>query len=127
MGYRVMIVDDSLFSQSEMRKMLEETEMEVVCTCRSGEEAIQLYEGTSPDLVAMDIVLPGIDGLAAAHKILAQWPDAKILMVSSLAYDETAQWATELGAQGALFKPYTREELLQSFRRAVGASTEAGR
>lgn len=119
MSCRVMIVDDSLFSQAEMRRMLEAAGIEVACVCRSGEEAVEAFPSVRPDVVTMDIVLPGMDGLAAAGLLMERWPGTAVLMVSSLAYEDTVQWAGEIGARGVLFKPFGQEELVEAIRGAV--------
>ena len=65
------------------------TDFEIVKCVKSGESAIEEYEEVKPDVITMDILMPGVDGLKAAKEIIEKWPDARILMVSSLAYDET--------------------------------------
>ena len=60
----------------------------------------------------MDIVMPGMDGLETARRLLEKWPAAKILFVSSLAYDEMVAQSNALGAKGFLYKPFHREEFL---------------
>lgn len=119
MKYRIMVVDDSRIVYAEMCKMLAESELEIVSFCRSGEEALTEYESIQPDLVTMDIVMPGIDGLETSRKLLDKWPDAKILMVSSLAYEYTMQTSADMGAKDFLFKPFTKEELLDKIRKAL--------
>ena len=83
MGKSVMVVDDSRVVHTEMKKLLADTDFEIVGCCRSGEEAIAFYGEHKPDLVTMDIIMPGMDGLAAARAIIGNWPDARIIMVSS--------------------------------------------
>lgn len=61
-----MVVDDSRVVHTEMKKLLADTDFEIVGCCRSGEEAIAFYGEHKPDLVTMDIIMPGMDGLAAA-------------------------------------------------------------
>jgi two-component system chemotaxis response regulator CheY len=119
-----MIVDDSRIVYMQMQKMLEETEIEIAGYCRSGEEALEKYGELQPDVVTMDIVMPGIDGLETCQKLLEQWPDARVVMVSSLAYDDTMDTAATNGAKGFLFKPFTKETLVESIEKAL--TDEAG-
>lgn len=122
MKYNLMIVDDSRVVHAEMTKLLEGSEFDIVAYCRSGEAALEEYGSVNPDVVTMDIVMPGIDGLETCQKLLEKWPDARILMVSSLAYGATTEDSAELGAKGFIFKPFTKEDLLDGLRKAVGAS-----
>lgn len=117
--HKIMIVDDSRVVYAEMKKLLEGSEIEIVGFCRSGEAALEEYESINPDLVTMDIVMPGIDGLEASQRMLEKWPDAKILMVSSLAYERTIQSAEALGTKGFIFKPFTREDLINAITKAL--------
>lgn len=121
MKYRVMIVDDSRVVHAEMEKLLEGSEFEIVAFCRSGEAALAEYGTVKPDVVTMDIVMPGIDGLETCQKLMEQWPQARVLMVSSLAYGCTTENSAELGAKGFVFKPFTQEEILDGLRKAVEA------
>lgn len=114
--YRIMVVDDSRVIYTEMSKMLEGSEFEAAAFCRSGEEALEQYGQVKPDLVTLDIVMPGIDGLEACERLLQRWPDAKICVVSSMAYEDMINRAAAMGAKSFLFKPFTREDLLKVFR-----------
>lgn len=116
---RIMIVDDSRVVFAEMKRMLEGSEIEISGFCRSGEEALEQYESVAPDLITLDIVMPGMDGLETCRELLERWPQAKILMVSSLAYDDTIASANELGAKGFLYKPFNQESLLEGIRGAL--------
>lgn len=117
--HRIMVVDDSRVVQEEMKKMLQGTEIEVVAHCRSGEEALERYEEVNPDLVTMDIVMPGMDGLETCREMRERWPECNIFMVSSMAYEDMINDAAALGAKGFLFKPFTRESLLTGLRGAL--------
>lgn len=118
MKKRIMIVDDSRVIEVQMEKLLEETEYEVVAYCKDGEEAIARYGEVLPDLVTMDIIMPGMDGLETAEAILEDYPDARIVMVSSLAYDDTIHEADALGAKNFVYKPLERKQLLDAFEKA---------
>ena len=116
---RVMVVDDSRIQEVQIRKMLEGSGYEVVCYCRSGEDALAQYDGVKPDVVTMDIIMPGMDGLETAQAILEEYSDAKIIMVSSLAYDDTIEEADRIGAKGFLYKPLERQPFLEALEQAL--------
>lgn len=118
---RIMIVDDSRVVYGEMNKMLQGSEMEIVGFCHSGEEALEQYEQLQPELVTLDIVMPGMDGLETCGKLKERYPDAEIFMVSSMAYEDIIDQAAGLGARGFLFKPFTQETLLEGLRGAFRA------
>ena len=119
MSKKIMIVDDSRIAQKTMEQFLEGSEFEVAGACRNGESALELYAQCQPDVVTMDIVMPGIDGFDTARAILEKYPDARILMASSLAYEDTIDLAVKIGAKGFVFKPLEKEQLLSALRDAV--------
>ena len=119
MGKRIMVVDDSRMIRMQMEALLKDTEYELAAYCRNGEDAVAQYGEVNPDLVTMDIVMPGMDGLETAQAILKEHPDAKIIMVSSLAYDDTYDEAKAIGAKGFLDKPFNQEQLLKAFGEAL--------
>jgi two-component system chemotaxis response regulator CheY len=116
-----MIVDDSKVVYLQMQKMLEGSDVEIVGYCRTGEEALEQYESIAPEIVTMDIVMPGMDGLETCRELTKRYPDAKILMVSSLAYDETMEASQANGAKGFIFKPFTQESLIEGIEKAFQA------
>lgn len=113
MSKRIMVVDDSRLVRVQLADLLEGTDYEIAAYCRSGEEAIAQYDEVNPDLVTMDIIMHGMDGLEASKIILKEHPDAKIVMLSSLAYDDTYEKVKEVGAKGFVDKPFHREQLLK--------------
>ena len=119
MSKTMLVVDDSRFVFEEMKHLLENTGYEIAGYASSGEEALQVYPKLLPDLVTMDIIMPGMDGLEASEHLLQKYPQAKILIVSSLAYDETMDKAKEIGAKGFVFKPFDREQLVAALDEAV--------
>lgn len=118
---RIMVVDDSRVVRAEMEKMLEGSDMEICEFCRSGEEALEKFEKAKPDLVTMDIVMPGMDGMETCEKLRQRYPEANVFMVSSMAYDDMIDRAVELGAKGFLFKPFTKDALLEGLQGAFKA------
>lgn len=119
MSKRIMVVDDSRLVRVQLEDVLAGTEYEVAAYCRSGEDAIEQYAAVQPDLVTMDIIMQGMDGLDAAEIILKNNPDARIVMVSSLAYDDTFERAKTIGARGFVDKPFHQEQLLKVFGQAL--------
>lgn len=119
MKKKLMVVDDSRVAEIQIKKLLEDTDFEIVAYCENGEAAIARYGEVQPDLVTMDIIMPGIDGLETAQVILKEHPEARIVMVSSLAYDDTIDEADCIGAKGFLYKPLEREALLKALEQAL--------
>ena len=119
MNKRIMVVDDSRLVRVQLEDVLKGTDYEIAAYCRSGEEAIDQYAAVKPDLVTMDIIMQGMDGLDAAEIILKNNPDARIVMISSLAYDDTFERANAIGARGFVDKPFHREQLLKVFEQAL--------
>ena len=119
MSKRIMVVDDSRLVRVQLEDVLKGTEYEIAAYCRSGEDAIAQYAAVQPDLVTMDIIMQGMDGLHAAEIILKSNPDARIVMISSLAYDDTFERAKAIGAKGFVDKPFHQEQLLKVFAEAL--------
>lgn len=119
MSKKIMVVDDSRMVQLQLQKVLSGTDYQVVACCQSGEEAVETYGKVNPDLVTMDILMPGMDGLEAARLILQDHPQARILMISSLAYDDTIDEAKKIGAKGFVYKPFEREQMIQAIEQAL--------
>ena len=118
---RIMVVDDSRVVYAEMRKMLEGSEIEIAAFCRSGEEALEQYDTVKPELVTLDIVMPGMDGLETCERLKKSHPDAEIFMVSSMAYDDIIDPGSRLGGKRIFVKPFTKETLLEGLRGAFRA------
>lgn len=111
MGKTILVVDDS----SIMRKMIKQTLIgaghTIVGEAKSGDDAVNLYQGLNPDLVTMDITMRGMDGIAAAKAILAYDANARIIILSNLDEDKFSKEAFEIGAKGYINKHKTAEIL----------------
>jgi two-component system invasion response regulator UvrY len=113
----VMLVDDHAVVRMGFRLLLEGTDdLRVVAEAQSGEEAVRLCAEARPDVVVMDLSMPGIGGLEAINRILSKLPDAKILVLS--AHEDTAhpRRALAAGAKGYLTKRSAAEELINAIR-----------
>lgn len=115
----VMVVDDSRFMREEIAHLLQGTGYTICAQCRDAEEALALYPSVLPQFVLMDIVLPGMDGIDATTQILASWPSARVVMVSSMSYDKDMAGAKKSGAKSFLCKPFKVEDLLHALEEAA--------
>lgn len=118
-GRRVLVVDDERFIRTILGRMLTELGLEVVGSAASGQEAIDLCSSLRPDLVTLDIAMPGMDGFEALRGILAREPQVRVLMSTSFNDRRFVAEAVKNGARGYLTKPFDlasiREKLAQIF------------
>jgi two-component system invasion response regulator UvrY len=115
-GVRVLLADDHAIVRLGFRLLLEGAGAVVVAEAANGEEAIRLYAEHQPDLLLMDVSMPGIGGLAALERLLVWEAKARVLMLSAHHDDIVPVRALRLGASGYLCKRAAPEEFL----RAVG-------
>jgi two-component system, chemotaxis family, chemotaxis protein CheY len=101
-----MIVDDSRVTIEIVKRTVEQLGHKVVKTATSGPEAIEAYGICRPDVVTMDLTMPGMDGLVATNKILEKHPNARIIMVTSRAEQSVVIEALKSGAKSYLVKPF---------------------
>lgn len=102
---RVIVVDDDAIVVRSLATILgAEPDIEVAGTGTSGEEAVSLFSACEPDVVLMDIQMPGGDGLSAAEKILAVDPAARVVFLTTFSDDDYIVRALRLGARGYLIK-----------------------
>src|SRR5678815_1375988 len=96
---RYLIVDDSVFARKNLARMVETFGGNVASEAADGLTAIAEYERTHPDIVLMDITMPQMEGIEAAEKIVRAHPQARIVMVSSVGYQENIVAALQRGAR----------------------------
>lgn len=120
----VMLVDDHAVVRMGFRLLLEETEdLRVVAEADSGEQAVRLCGEVQPDVVVMDLSMPGMGGLDAINRILSKLPDVRILVLS--AHEDTThpRRALAAGAKGYLTKRSAAEELINAIRTVAAGKT----
>jgi two-component system chemotaxis response regulator CheY len=120
MSLTVMIVDDSLIMAQKLKMMFGELGHTVVQICKDGPEAIRAYPVIKPDLVTMDITMPGMDGVEAMQAIKAAHGEARVIMVTSHGQEAMVLRAIEAGACGYVLKPVARDKLAATTTRACG-------
>jgi pilus assembly protein CpaE len=122
---RVLIVDDIPETRENLRKLLFfESDIEVVGAANSGEEGITMAGELQPDIVLMDINMPGIDGITASEAITQQVPFTQTIMMSVQGEADYLRRSMLAGAREFLIKPFSSDELIGSIRRVheLGAS-----
>lgn len=122
----VLIVDDSVFVYEEIKYMLKDSNYRVSGYAKDGAQAMQMYDEleVKPDVVVMDIIMPGINGFDTSKLLLDKWKDAKIIIASSLAYDGTLEKAEEAGVAGFVFKPFEKDAFLTALDEATADMKE---
>src|SRR6202161_4133958 len=112
---RVLLVDDHAVVRTGFRLLLQsQPEMAVIAEAESGEAACQRYLELQPDVVVMDLSMPGMGGLEALRRIRAHHPQARVLTLSAHDDPQHAQRAPRGGAGGLLSKPSAPEALLEA-------------
>ncbi len=107
----VLVVDDTLFMRVAISNMFTEWGYEVVGKAVNGKEAVAMYQELQPDLVTMDVTMPVMNGITAVKKIIPEFPDAKIIMITALGQQKLIVEAIESGAKDFITKPFEPEKL----------------
>ncbi len=117
---RILIADDHTLVRSGMRALLQtEEDLEVVGEAATGEQVVTMATTLQPDVIVMDLRMPGISGIEATRRILHSNPAIRILVVTLLEEDDTLFAALRAGARGYVLKEASEVELLRAIR-AVG-------
>lgn len=125
----VLIVDDQALVRLGFRMVLEaEPDFRVVGEAGDGEEAVQLAVTSAPDVILMDVRMPGLDGIAATRRIVEANPAARIIILTTFDLDEYAFGGLRAGASGFLLKDARPAELTAAIRAvAAGDAAVSGR
>lgn len=110
---RYLVVDDSIFARKNLTKMIESFGGRLAGEAGDGCTAITEYSRTLPDVVLMDIIMPQMEGIEAAERIVRLHPQARVVMVSSVGYQENIIAALQKGARHFVQKPVKPEVLYE--------------
>lgn len=117
---RIMTVDDHPLLREGIAAVIEgQPGLELVGEASTGEEALERYRLLRPDLTLMDLQMPGMGGIAAIEKIREEFPDARILVLTTYRGDVQAMRAFRAGAQGYLLKSELRKEMLSTIQQIM--------
>ena len=118
---KMLIVDDESLSRCALRKLISINiaEIEIVGEAESGNQAIEMAQKLSPQIIAMDIKLPGVNGLEASEIIIHNMPGVNILVISAYDSFNYVQKALDIGAIGYLLKPFKNEEVIEKLKKVL--------
>jgi two-component system chemotaxis response regulator CheY len=117
----VLIVDDIPYVRKTLKQILSQRGYRVVGEAEDGEEAVRLYEETSPDVVTMDLVMPIMNGVEATRAIMKKFPEARIVVLSAMMQENLVADAILAGAKDYIIKPFQTDEVLRVLNEAVGS------
>ena len=109
----VLVVDDAVFMRTTIKRMLEDQSFNVIGEASNGAEAVEMYRKLLPDVVTMDVTMPGMTGIEAVEAIISEDPNAKIVMVTALGQQKLIVDAIEQGAKDFVTKPFNPEQIIQ--------------
>ena len=121
--FNVVIAEDEALIRLDLREMLEEEGYVVAGEAGDGETAVKLAEELRPDLVIMDVKMPGLDGISAAERIAANQL-APVIILTAFSQRDLVQRASEAGAMAYLIKPFTKADLVPAIEVAVSRFAE---
>ncbi len=121
---RVVLADDHAMVRKGIRDFLEEeSSIRVVAEARDGEEAITLVDREQPDIAVLDIQMPRLNGLDAAHRIRKEFPNVRVLMLTAYEDEPYILAALQAGVSGYLLKTASSEELVHAVHAIAGGET----
>jgi AmiR/NasT family two-component response regulator len=120
---KVLIAEDEAIIRLDLKEMLEEEGLEVVGEASDGEAAIRIAKEKNPDLVIMDIKMPGMDGLTAAERITEEGL-AAVLILTAFSQRDLVQRAAQAGAMAYLVKPFQKSDLMPAIDVALARHEE---
>jgi two-component system, chemotaxis family, chemotaxis protein CheY len=117
---KLMVVDDSNIIRSRIERVYEKnSDVKVIATASNGRDAVEKAARLMPDIITMDLTMPGMGGLHSIKHIVSANQQVKILVVSALSDIATGLQAIENGARGFLCKPFTDEELIDAINKMI--------
>ena len=122
MSKKILITDDTLFMRVTLKGILGANGFTDIIEASNGEEAISQFKKHQPDLILMDITMPGMDGITATRKIRELDPKAKIVICSAMGQKEMVMEAVQAGAVDFIVKPFQTDRVIESVRKLAEAA-----
>ncbi|HJP17553.1 MAG TPA: response regulator [Nitrospinota bacterium] len=121
-GTKAVIADDSPLMRAMMTKILQENNIEVLAEATNGEEAVKLFEMHKPHLMTLDIEMPKKMGTEVLEELIEKYPDANIIMVSSLSDARVIMKCLKTGAKRYIVKPFDDKAVMDAIRKVIKGS-----
>jgi DNA-binding NarL/FixJ family response regulator len=117
---QIMLVDDQKLMREGLRILLElESDLRVIAEAREGQAALDAYASHQPDVVLMDVRMPGMDGVEATWRLRERWPGARVIILTTFDDDEYIFEGLRAGARGYLLKDVSGAELADAVRKVA--------
>ncbi len=116
----ILVVDDELFFRELLRNILEKAGFTVVAEAADGIEAVEKYREHRPDIIIMDIFMPGKHGIDATKEIVSFDGNARVLICSGVGFNDDVEAALQAGAKDVVLKPFIPEEIVEIINKAMG-------
>jgi len=113
----VLIVDDSAFMRRIIRNIVTKNGYDVVGEAANGQSGVEKFRKLRPDIITMDMVMDEMNGLDALKHIIEEFPDANVIMVSSMSQDVIVRDAIVLGAKNFIHKPFDEEQVMEAINK----------
>jgi DNA-binding NarL/FixJ family response regulator len=118
---RILLVDDQRLMREGLRILLElEPDLEIAGEAENGEAALAAYDALGPDVVLMDVRMPGMDGVEATWRLRERWPQARVIILTTFDDDEYVFEGLRAGALGYLLKDVSGHDLADAVRTVAG-------
>ncbi len=123
MGKKVLVVDDAAFMRMLLKDMITKAGYEIVGEAANGKEAIEKYKELNPDIVAMDTIMPEMNGIEATKEIMRLDPNAKIIVCSAMGQQMMVIEAMQAGAKDFIVKPFRQDKVIEVLSKVVNTPT----
>ena len=120
---KILIVDDAAFMRGSLKYIVEGAGHSVVGMAKDGQEALELTRELKPDIVTLDILMSGMDGISALEAIKKESSGTKVIMVTALGQEEKQEEAFKLGASGYIRKPFKQTEIVDEIKNVLGGNS----
>jgi two-component system chemotaxis response regulator CheY len=116
---KLLIVDDSLVVRKAISKFLEDYNVKIVGTATDGNSALEMFKKLNPDIVTLDITMPGLDGFDVLDEMIRLDKNIQVVVITALADKATGLKALRLGAKSYITKPFGPQKLKDAFERLI--------
>jgi two-component system chemotaxis response regulator CheY len=120
--YSIVVAEDNAVVREVLRGIIRQDKtLKIVGEAANGQGALDLVATHKPNLICLDILMPGMDGLSALRKIREEHPDTRVIIVTGQSTSDVVTEALKLGANGFVVKPFNADKLLRAIHSALAA------